>query len=384
MAAAALVAGLRVSPGASDLRARPALAGRLRETPHNYFRFVNRAFSVAVCRLFGDVRGSLPDVSLHGDAHVEQYAVTSLGHGLSDFDDAARGPYVVDLVRFGVSLELAARAKGWGDADGAIDDFLRGYHDALLDPTLERPPRRTIRRARAVFAFDHGLALRRAEALMALHPVAPSELQARLRPYTARMRVESPALPASFFRIKQAGRLELGIGSALDEKYLLRVEGWTEEEGDDQVLEAKSVHQRSDTECVHAEGPGRVSLGMSLIARRSFPFSGLVERGDRVLWIHGWTDDYVELKIDDSFPELRDLQQVAYDVGTQLGRAHPKLVPRRATPRSHRTRLLESARAHAGRILGAIDELTEATVEAWSAFRGEARVGFGAPHEHHP
>jgi hypothetical protein len=99
----------------------------------------------------------------------------------------------------------------------------------------------------------------------------------------------------------------------------LRIEGWTEEEGDDQVLEAKSVHPRSDTGCVHAEGPGRVSLGMSLIARRSFPFSGLVAGGDRVLWIHGWTDDYVELKIDASFPELRDLQQVAYDVGPSSG-----------------------------------------------------------------
>jgi uncharacterized protein (DUF2252 family) len=61
---------------------------------------------------------------------------------LTDFDDSARGPYVIDLVRFGVSLELAAL-------------------------------------------------------------------------------------------IKNAGRLKTGIGSALDEKYLLRVEGWTEREDDD-------------------------------------------------------------------------------------------------------------------------------------------------------
>jgi hypothetical protein len=102
-APAAIVAALRVSPEAPELKARPALVGQLHDTPHNYFRFVNRPFSGAVCGLFDDVRGSLPEVNLHGDAHVEQYAVTSLGRGLTDFDDSGRGPYVVDLVRFGVS-----------------------------------------------------------------------------------------------------------------------------------------------------------------------------------------------------------------------------------------------------------------------------------------
>jgi hypothetical protein len=34
-------------------------------------------------------------------------------------------------------------------------------------------------------------------------------------------------MPADFFSIKKAGRLKLGIGSALNEKYLLRIEGWS-------------------------------------------------------------------------------------------------------------------------------------------------------------
>ena len=308
-------------------------------------------------------------MNLHGDAHVEQYAVTSLGRGLTDFDDSARGPYVVDLVRFGVSLELAAREKGW--AAGAFDDFLRGYRDALVNPRVERPPRRTVRRARAGFAFDHGLALRRADALMDFDPVPASELEGDFQGYVTEVRTQTPALPAGFFRIKKAGRLKMGIGSALDEKYLVRIEGWTTREDDDQVLEAKLVHALSDTGCVHTDaGPGRVSLGMALIARASFLFSGLFARGDRSLWVHGWTDDYVELSIESSFPEPRDLRQVAYDVGTQLGRAHPKEGPGEASPRGFRTVLLESTRTNEGRIRRAIDELTEATVEAWRAFRG--------------
>ena len=369
----ALASSLGVSPGSPGLLARPALVARLRETPHNYFRFVNRPFVEAVCGLFDDLQGSLPEASLHGDAHVEQYAVTSLGRGLTDFDDSARGPFVVDLVRFGVSLELVARENGWRDTQGAIDDFLRGYRDALLDPSRERPPRRTIRRARASFAFDHGLALRRAEALMGKGPVDPSELEGDFQSYAAEMRAKSPALPARFFRIKQAGRLAIGIGSALDDKYLLRIEGPTDREGDDQILEAKPVGALPDSGCVRTDvGARRVFLGMSLIARAPFPYGGLFARGDRVYRVYGWTDDYVELKGESSFPQSRDLRQVAYDVGIQLGRAHPKDTPGRAPAREARMRLLEATSAYEGRVHQAIAELAERTVQAWRSFRGES------------
>jgi hypothetical protein len=368
-----LASSLGVSPGAPELLARPALVARLRETPHNYFRFVNRPFVEAVCGLFDDVQGSLPDASLHGDAHVEQYAVTSLGRGLTDFDDSARGPFVVDLVRFGVSLELVARENGWPGTQGAIDDFLRGYRDALLDPSRERPPRQTIRRARAGFAFDHRLALRRADALMGKDPVDPSELEVDFQSYVAEMQAKSPALPARFFRIKKAGRLALGIGSALEDKYLLRIEGPTAREGDDRILEAKLVGALPDSGCLRTEvGARRVFLGMSLIARAPFPLGGLFAREDRVFRVYGWTDDYIELKGESSFRDPRDLRQVAYDVGIQLGRAHPRDTPGRVPAREARMRLLEATCTYEGRVHQAIAELTERTVEAWRAFRGAA------------
>jgi uncharacterized protein DUF2252 len=370
---AALGASLHVSPEAPELRLRPGLVARLRATPHNYFRFVNRPFGEAVCRLFDDVRGSLPEASLHGDAHVEQYAVTSLGRGLTDFDDSARGPFVLDLVRFGVSLELVAREKGWPDAKLAFDAFLRGYRDALFDPGRERPPRRTLRRVRARFTLDHGLALRHAAALMGPDPVDPSELEQDFRSYTAEMRAKSPALPANFFRIKQASRLALGIGSALEDKYLLRVEGNTDRDDDDQILEAKLVRALPDSGCVSTEvGAYRVFLGMSLIARAPFPYAGLFTRGGRVFRVYGWPDDYVELDGGASFPDARELRQVAYDVGIQLGRAHPKDAPGTAPARHARLRLIEASFLYEGRIRRAIADLTDLTVEAWRAFRGEA------------
>jgi hypothetical protein len=202
--------------------------------------------------------------------------------------------------------------------------------------------------------------------------VPASELEADLQGYVDGMLARGPALPVSFFRIKKAGRLRMGIGSAFDEKYLLRIEGWTAADGDDQILEAKLVHALSETGCLHTDaGPERVPLGMSLIADRSFPLWGLFARGDRSFWVHGWTDDYVELSIASALPTPSDLRQIAYDVGTQLGRAHPEERPGKAASRDSRARLLDSTRANQGRIREAIDEMTEATVEAWRAFRRE-------------
>ena len=380
----AIAETLRISEEASELRASPALVGRLRDTPHGYFRFVDRRFSETVCRMFGDVRPGLPDVNLHGDAHIEQYAVTSLGRGLTDFDESARGPYVIDLVRFGVSLELAARQRGWtGEGRRAFEAFLRGYREALTRPNVDRPPRRVVSRARATFAFDHDLALRHADSLIDSDAVPAAELQADFHDYIAQKGQEE-GMPASFFRIKKAGRLKIGVGSVLDEKYLLRVEGWTKDDTDDQILEAKLVRPLSDVECVHTDvGAERVPLGMALIAYAPFSFSGLLTRGGRSFWVRGWTDDYVELSIDLSFPLPEDLRQVAYDVGIQLGRAHPKRAAGTRETLELRGLLRQSTRENEGRIRRAIGELAEATVAAWTAFRGStcppSAVGWGTP-----
>jgi len=73
--------GLAVDPADPRLAERPDADRQARLEPHAYFRFVNAGFAAAPAPRSRTLRGSLPDVSLHGDAHVEQYAVTSLGRG---------------------------------------------------------------------------------------------------------------------------------------------------------------------------------------------------------------------------------------------------------------------------------------------------------------
>ena len=112
---------LFVSPESSDFSNNPDLLDRIVHSPQGYFRFINIPFSEEICHRLGDEIHGTPTFNLHGDAHVEQYAVTDLGRGLTDFDDSSKGPAVLDLIRIGVSLHLASEANSWqeqADAQG--------------------------------------------------------------------------------------------------------------------------------------------------------------------------------------------------------------------------------------------------------------------------
>ena len=104
---------LYVDPAARDFSKNPKLLNRILAGPHWYFRFINIPFSKEICRLFQDELPGTPSFNLHGDAHIEQYAVTEIGRGLTDFDHATTGPGVLDLARFATSLHLTCRVNGW-------------------------------------------------------------------------------------------------------------------------------------------------------------------------------------------------------------------------------------------------------------------------------
>ena len=67
---------LRAEPESLE-RAEPELIERLRADPYNYFRFVNRTWIARVCDDLGSDLRDLPVVRLHGDAHVEQFAIAA-------------------------------------------------------------------------------------------------------------------------------------------------------------------------------------------------------------------------------------------------------------------------------------------------------------------
>ncbi len=360
--------GLAVDPDDPRFADRPDLVRKLAATPHGYFRFVNAAFASETCRLFADVAASLPEVNLHGDAHVEQYAVTSLGRGLTDFDDCARGDAVIDLVRFGASLRLAAREKGWAaEEERFVDEFLRGYRAGLRGGGDERWPD-LVRRMRAGFKWDHALALRQAHALIDKAPLPLDAFADGVRQIAELVRFGRD-LPAPFFDVKRVGALTMGVGSALDEKYLIIFEGYTAAAGDDIVVEAKQIRDLAGNPCVRTDvGASRVLDGQRLIAYEPFAYAAVVPHGDKFFWVHDWTDDYQEASIASAILSPRDLREVAYDAGVQMGRAHPKR-PDGGPNKDRRQAALKSLDKIEARVRAAIREMAARTEAAWEVFR---------------
>ena len=363
-----------------DFATHPDLLQRIAASPFQYFRFTNPGFAAAVCAAFEDLLPALPTVNLHGDAHLEQFAVTGAGFGLVDFDDAAGGPAVIDLLRFGVSLKIAASERGWS-ASAALDRFFAGYQAALEEPATEAPVPAFVERARQSFARDPDGFLARCDALMVpLLPRDRAEADAGLKRYVEVMLEQRPELSRAFFETKRYGRLRGGVGSALDQRFLIRIEGPTPAQADDVVLEAKELRDLRSVPCVQASllgGRFRTIVGRARLGGNDDPFLALVPRGpeeppdDPPFWVQSWRSDYRELDAAHDLTSTHELDEVVYQVGLQLGRGH---IREFATPFDQQLRraVRDMLRDYGPRIRATIDDMTRRTLASWQHFREEA------------
>jgi uncharacterized protein (DUF2252 family) len=368
-AAASAADALAVDPKDPRFIGRDDLVGRISATPHGYFRFINGAFAAETCRIFGDVVERMPEVNLHGDAHIEQYTITNLGRGLSDFDDCTRGKAMIDIVRLGTSILIAAREKGWSrDEKGFLDQFLRGYRDGLSSENLRMTTPALATRAREAFAWDHARALRQANAWIDEAPL-PNDTFADGVARFAELVGFGREVPADFFKVKRIGALKIGVGSALDEKYLMLFEGPTAAAEDDMIVEAKQIRELSGNPCVRTDvGASRVLDGQRLISYEPFAYAAVVPHGGKYFWMHDWTDDYQEASIATAIRTPKDLRQIAYDAGVQMGRAHPKQADG-SQSKERRREVLRSFESIEARLRMAMRELAGRTDAAWREFR---------------
>ena len=169
--------------------------------------------------------------------------------------------------------------------------------------------------------------------------------------------------------MKRIGALQMGIGSALDEKYLIIFEGPSPDAEDDLVVEAKQIRELAGNPCVRTDiGASRVLDGQRLIAYEPFAYAAVVPHGGKFFWMHDWTDDYQEASIALQIQTPKDLRQVAYDVGVQMGRAHPKL-PDGSQTKERKREVLRSLSAIEPRVRLAIRDMAGRTDAAWRQFR---------------
>lgn len=369
---------LYVDPASRDFSSNPKLLERILQSPHGYFRFINVPFSEEVCRRFSAELEGAPALNLHGDAHIEQYAVTDLGRGLTDFDDSSIGPALIDLLRLGVSLRLAARQQGFAEAsESLVDELLRGYLAALEDPTIEVAEPALARRKREKFRNDTEGFFTFVDSVMEPMTAAEKEeLEAALVDYFEAMVRDHPDLGKEFFQVTGMGYLRQGIGSALDLKFLIRLRGPSDDPLDDVVLEAKEVRDLTGIDCIRVTSPDdplRVLVGHARIAYEPFRFLGYARLRSHNFWVHAWVENYSELKIEE-VPSAEELAEVVHDVAVQLGRGHTTEVAGPVELQLRRD-LARRIKGEAERIHSGCRELEKLVLDAWEQFVTAAGEG---------
>jgi uncharacterized protein DUF2252 len=305
--------------------ASPALLEKVGSSGYRYFRLLARQFAARTCYEFRDLRWRLPSVAVHGDAHIEQFVVTNDAYGLADFDRAGFGPAVVDLVRFAASIHLACRDAQWScDGRQAVTAYFDAYRASLDHPVTRSRPT-LVDRVHAGPPQDPRTWLQWADGLM--RPMPPAEEQAFRDGwfrFVELMTETFPQRPQAFYRISHLGRIEIGIGSALEPKTLIRIDGPTDAPDDDLMLEVRITAARDARDCVSRPATGGsldVLMFASLLGQRLPEVFGFLPReGAREapeLWVQSWDRGYRELSLADLRSQT-DLSELAIDAGTQL------------------------------------------------------------------
>ena len=114
--------------------------------------------------------------------------------------------------------------------------------------------------------------------------------------------------------------------------------------------------------------------GARLIAYEPFAYAAVVPHGSKYFWMHDWTDDYQETSIATMLRSPKDLREIAYDAGVQMGRAHPKR-PDGTRDKDHCKAGLRSVQQLEPRIRLAIREMAGRSDAAWRAFTRGAHAG---------
>jgi uncharacterized protein DUF2252 len=324
---------LRAAPKSLE-QAPPALIKQLRAEPYAYFRFVNRSWIARVCDDFGRDLEQLPVVRLHGDAHVEQFAVTRDAWGLDDFDDSARGPAIIDIARFLGSIDLVARQRSWeNQRDKLFDRFVEGYKHGLIEPEdLPRPPD-IVGRLRAQAPTTRAAFLAWGDSKM--RPLADESLKAVVAAMAAFARVmlrQRPNLPTDYFRVVRAGWVQSGVGSAVSPKIMIRVRGPSNDPADDELLESKKIGDLGGLHCLKtstvqptlriidgSKQLGRVKYTI-LAAGPELDVPEVAARGERLQdwWIRSLDPSYRQVTLAE-LQSVGDLAAISYDAGVQLG-----------------------------------------------------------------
>ncbi len=309
-----------------DRGAPAALLERLRASPYRYFRGLAAEFAARSCERVAAQRWHLPLVAVHGDAHLEQFVVTNETYGIEDFDRAGFGPAIVDLVRFAASLHLACREASFEcDSSHAVAAYFRAYREALDRSPDRGPTPAVVERIRREAPTDRAAWLAWTDSMTTpLEGRAEALVRARWERFTEDYVRLHEVNDAAIVEPLRFGLLQMGIGSALERKLLIRVRGASDAPDDDLVLEARSVSRPNGRDCAWRPPHGGTLhslMLMSILGRRMPELYGFVAVDDDpsvpAYWVQSWEPGYHELGVADLHSQA-ELEEIAVDVAHQL------------------------------------------------------------------
>ena len=214
-----------------------------------------------------------------------------------------------------------------------FDRFFQGYRRGLSQPG-HRPPQPSIvghLRMQGSRSRDAFLAWGDAQ----MEPMTDGEMRmviASAEVFARLLYRERPDLAPGYLQVVRAGWLHLGVGSALSRKILFRLQGPSTDPADDELMEAKELRDLDGLRCLEdppSQPTLRVIAGARSLGRLEHkilaagpevlvPEPGLRPLRLREWWIRSWEPSYREVHLDD-LRSVKDLAEIAYDAGLQLG-----------------------------------------------------------------
>ena len=194
-------------------------------------------------------------------------------------------------------------------------------------------------------------------------------------PLVALMRETTPARPERFYRIIRLGSVEIGLGSALERKMLIRIAGATDDPLDDLILEARNHSLPEYRGCVWRPTGGSLNVFMltSLLAHPLPKVFGVLPNpgGDELpeIWIQSWDRGYRELSLSD-VRDQADLNALSTDAGTQLA-GHFWSTDPEALRGYHRFTQLRAFELTEQRARDVAAALAREIIIEWGRFRGQ-------------
>jgi tRNA A-37 threonylcarbamoyl transferase component Bud32 len=311
-----------------------------------------------------------PKVFLHGNPHVENYVITAKGASMIDFDRARIGPYAWDIVRFLVSLSLKRAVKNESFLSRAVlEYFLEGYIRAFKAPKQTyKGANLTAEKAEYSVWYentnDYLAAGTKWVKKMRKRPISPQnkKIKKLVKGYL-KSRKEENLLKD--YQISEAGKAQGTFGN---ERYLI-VLSTPKKDKNSIFLDIKTVYQDPDNEWFSNpfKHHGLKMLKASKLYAPGIEYRiGFASLKGKEFW--GREIPHKCAKIKEKLDEVAQLD-IAYSVGTQLGRAHRNSLDKNQKPKD----LLKHLRQNYIQLIEVCQILKNEVQIAYQKFRQDAQ-----------